>query len=83
LCWLEEAFLTYVRGESALIEDGKIRRIETYLSDVDGMDAFFPIRLPKPDIGVLTGNVSPWHLLTRILFPAHIDSYPDRGAVYL
>jgi hypothetical protein len=29
------------------IEDGKIRRIETYLSDVDGMDVFFPIRLPN------------------------------------
>jgi uncharacterized protein len=29
------------------IEDGEIRRIETYLSDVDGMDVFFPIRLPN------------------------------------
>ena len=43
---------------------------------MDGVDAFFPIRLPKPDIGVLTGNVSRSHLLTRILFPRTSTATP-------
>jgi hypothetical protein len=51
----------------------------TYLSDVDGVDALFPIRLPKPDIGVLTGV--PAASLDSDIVPAHLDSYPGRGAV--
>ena len=48
----------------------------------DGMDAFFPIRLPNLT-SESDGQRVPVASLDSDFVPAHIDSYPDRGAVYL
>ena len=46
------------------------------------MDAFFPIRLPNLT-SESDGQRVPVASLDSDFVPAHIDTYPDRGAVYL